>query len=187
MPNQPKFITPGQFALILLVNELNNGSCEWFNFTSETHPKLNKKNRDTGELCPWTQITKRTSTNASLKCVYENNVNSKWVKDGIQEKGENLFEAKQMAWGQFVTVDGKTSKIVIEHNGKYFVRCSFLNPLERPVSVYLDEQGNEVAKDLLKPYLTPSKPSATVEVRSYGIDSFKEVKMQGITYIISNG
>ena len=185
--SNPKFITPGQFALILLANELNNGSCEWIQYTSETTPKLNKKHRETGEPCPWSKVIKRTTAKASLKAIYENAVNNKWVKEGIQEKGENLFEAQGMKWGHFVEVDGKTSKIVIDNNGKYNVRLSFLNPNEKPVSVYLDEKGNEIPKEQLYPYLPPKKESNTVEVRSYGLDTFKEVHMQGQVYMISNG
>lgn len=175
-------VTPNELALILLVRELGDGykSCEFVQYTAETTPKLNKKHRDTGIPLPWNEVVKKVTARCSLKAIYENAVNNALVREGVQEKGENLFEAGELPWGEWLEIDGKRSKVLIRHKGQFYIRTTFVNPNEIPMVTYFAD-GKEISKDLLKGYLPPEKDELVV-VRCYKIDGMREFRMGGMIY-----
>lgn len=176
-----KEITPNELLLILIAHEFNDGfkSAEFIQYTAETDPKLKK----TGN--PYQNVVKRTTARCMLKAIYENSVNNAMVRNGDQEKGERNFEAQKMTWGEWVEIDGQKSKILITHNGKFYIRTTFNNPNEIPLVSYFDGNGTELSKVELLPFLPSKKESESgVAVRSYGLSSFKEVRLAGMIYKI---
>jgi hypothetical protein len=174
-------ITANQLLLILIAHEFNDGfkSAEFIQYTSETDPKLRK----TGN--PYQNVIKRTTARCALKVIYENAVNNAMVRNGDQEQGERNFEAQKMSWGNWVEIDGKKSKILLTHEGKFYIRTTFNNPNEIPEVSYFDGEGNELSKADLAPFLPSHKESKSgVVVRSYGLSSMKEVRMAGMIYKI---
>lgn len=173
-------ITPNQLLLILIAHEFNDGfaSAEFIQYTAETDPKLLK----TGN--PYQNVIKRTTARCMLKAIYENSVNNAMVRNGDQEQGERNFTAQKMTWGEWVEIDGQKSKILITHKGKFYIRTTFNNPNEIPEVTYL-HNDEEISKDVLRPWLpSHSESKSGVEVRSYGLSSMKEVRLNGMIYKI---
>lgn len=181
-----KKLTARELIVILMAHEMNGfTSAEFIQYTSHTKPKFNKKSRVTGEAFPWKSVTKVTTARCSLKVIYENAVNNALVKAGEQEKGENNFVAKELPWGQWVTYgDGKRSKILIEkpEEGKFYIRTTYNNPNEKPVVIYLDENGTVIPVEALKPYMAPHREEGPVVVRCYEINGMKEIRLAGTLY-----
>lgn len=179
-------VSSNELALILLMRELADGykSCEFAQYTAETELKLLKKDRNTKIPCPWSKVTKLVTARCSLKAIYENCINNALVREGVQQKGENLFEAGELPWGRWLEIDGKRSKILIEHKGGYYIRTTFVNPNEVPEVTYFAD-GKEISKDLLKGYL-PEKDDELVAVRCYKIDTMREFRMAGMVYKVEN-
>ncbi len=185
MEKQYKTLTVKELIAVLCVHELQGfTSAEFIQYVSHTTPKLNKKDRETGLTQPWESVTKVCEARCSLKVIYQNAVNNALVKEGVQEKGENLFVAQSLPWGNWVEyVNGKKSKILIEHNGKYYIRTTYNNPNEKPVVMYLDQKGEVIPYEKIKGYLPPHKDE-TVAVRCYEVNGMKEVRLAGTIYTI---
>ncbi len=185
-------ISPAELLLILAANEFNNGSCEFIQFTADTVPALNKKNRDTKEPFPYGKVIKRTETQCALKVNYENRVNKVLENAGIQEKGEHIFEAESLPWGKWLELDGKTSKVLLTHekDGQklFYIRTTFINPDYKPKVQYfqiVDGQEIPIEKELLKPYMAPDRGEEVVPVRNYGLHTMKQVHLNGVIYKVT--
>jgi len=184
-------VSANEMALILLAHELNGfTSAEFIQYDSVTEPKLNKKNRRTGLPTPWAKVLKFTTARCALKVIYENAVNNAMVREGEQEKGERNFEAKELPFGEWITFeDGKRSKILIRNGDQLYIRTTYTNPNEFPEVKYLAD-GQPVTKSDLADYLPPEREKDeakdTVAVRTYKINSMKEIRMAGKTYEITS-
>ena len=179
-------VTPTEMALILLAHEINGFvSAEFIQYDSVTEPKLNKKSRLTGNLCPFTNVKKFTTARCALKVIYENAVNNAQERAGEDRD----FEAKEMTWGEWITFEnGKRSKILIKHKGAFYIRTTYTNPTEIPEVIYMAD-GKAVSKSALAEYLPVEKEPTgeakdKVIVRTYNINSMVEIRMAGKTYSI---
>ena len=189
MEKQIETITTDALLLLIVANELNNGSCEFVQFTAETYPKMTKKDRVTGELNPFGRVKKVTTTKAALKVNYQNRVNKVLENEGYQEKGENLFVAEALPYGKWADIGGKTSKILVqkEKDGKvcFDLRTTFFEG-SKPESHYYLEDGTEIEKSKLVNFLDVPKTGEVCVVRNYGLGTMKEVRLNGVIYKIKN-
>ena len=180
-------ITVRELATVLMAHELNGfKSAEFIHYISHTTPKLNKFHRVTKEAQPWKSVTKVCTTNCSLKVIYENAVNNALVRAGEQEKGEKNFVAQELPWGNWVQYgDGSRSKILIENGEKMYIRTTYNNPNEKPIVVYLDENGKVIPFDQLVPFMGPKREEGSVTVRCYEIGGMREISIAGKIYEIT--
>lgn len=182
-------ISVQELATIIISHELNGfKSAEFCHYVSHTTPKLNKFHRVTKEPQPWSKVTKVTTTNCSLKVIYENAINNALVRAGEQEKGEKNFVAQELPWGNWVKYsDGSRSKILIEkpEDGKMYIRTTYNNPNEKAIVIYLDENGKVIPFDLLVPFMGPKREEGPVTVRCYEIGGMKEFSLAGKIYEIT--
>jgi len=171
-----KMLTIQQFAEYLKNREIEGKtSAEFSLIRTKTSPKLNKTNRNTGDPIPYKSVSKHTRSFCSLNIIYSNAVNNKAVREGYQEKGENLFVAEPLPWGSWVTLpNGKTSKVLIEKAGDLYIRATF-NTKIKPETTWIAD-GVEISKSDLIDYLPPDRENF-VEVRTFKISSIQEIHL----------
>ena len=149
-----EFLTLSQFAELLANINLST----FAQVESVTEPKLNKKNRVTGEPLPFAKVLNCRDLNVQLNYNYERQV----TKRDEKETGEpSNFEAQEHSWAKRV----KGSLACHKNLAIDIVNIDFNNidtsMLYMPyVKVRVDGQkyiadGKEIAKSLLLPFMPP--------------------------------
>jgi len=179
-----KTLSTKEFATIIMAHEINgHNSAEFSKIVTVTEPKLNKTDRVTGESRPWERVFKKSESFCMFNVIYQNAVNKALVKEGVQEKGEDLFVAEPLPWGEWlVYADGKRSKMLIRHKGELYVRATF-NLDIRPVTEYADENGLPVTAEALEGYL-PTKRDELVSVRTFKVSSIRTMHLNHSIYTV---
>lgn len=131
-----------------------------------------------GKSGPYAGTRKVSVVNVTLNAGYEKAVNRQLVREG--ETAD--FEAKDRQWGEHVE-----SCPLIENKGKLYLQgiCNAV------YSVTFLHKGRVVAKEQLTEFL-PTKSDAShqgtdkeIVVRSWGLDSIKEITLKGERYQVS--
>jgi len=139
---------------------------------SKTTPKLLKKHRDSGEPCPYSNVSKVSRTNGMMNFDYEKAVNRQLVREGKEDN----FEAVERKWGKHIT------RGIIEHKGKYYLQLKVQNAIE---SVYLqNDERVEIDKGYLPKQSTKQGVKKEVIVRDYSLDNISSIKIGGESYDI---
>ncbi len=180
----PKSISYSAFVKLLQEREEAGKTSAEFSFIKTlTEPKALKKSRVTGLPNPYKSISKYSKSFCAFNVIYQNSMNKALEKEGLQEKGENLFVSEPLPFGEWVKLsNGKSSKILIEHNGIFYIRATF-NTKIPPVTEWFAD-GKEVSKDELRDYL-PLERENLVEVRSFKVTSIQEIHIDKEVYILS--
>lgn len=119
---------------------------------------------------------------------YENAVRREGERQGAKEAAS--FQAESRPWGQWVI----PSKVAT-HNGKLYLRTQSA-PRQRKVSpwkvrAYRDASGKFLSPETVKPFLPEKGDSARqtavgleakIEVREFGFDSIKKIRIDGRTF-----
>lgn len=159
-----------------------------------TRPKLNKKNRDTKEPCPFAMgVERRALRNVQIGANYQNSVNNQRQR----EDNETEFNA-QALWGGKGIRDTTYTIKHIETGKRYFaVKPASDADTGIAVAPKSDEwrdvaTGKVVSFDAVKPYLPPvSEQPATQETdkmvswRTIGVDSIVSIQC-GDTYFLQH-
>jgi len=181
-----KFISLSQFAYLL--STITGSS--FAQAISETEPKLNKKSRVTGLPIPFAKVVNCRNLNLQLNYNYENQVNNKSLKEGIEPE----FEATAHAWAK------RVSGALASHKDYNTIGLDILSldvtKLYMPyVKNRVDSQtfiadGKEIAKDILNDFFPPkgnyeNQPQEKkVLVEYMKLTSIKEFSYNGTEYKI---
>ena len=154
---------------------------------TSTEPKMNKKNRETGEANPFLNCMVRriAHRNGIIGASYENAVNNQRKREEHPEAGEFRAESLWNGKGRHIG----SSKILVEHtdSGKRYLvfypsrTQAILNDVW-----YVDNQETELND--LKPYLPPVSKSTRQETdkeitwRVIALDSIISLSLNGKTY-----
>lgn len=114
-----------------------------------TEVKLLKKNRETGEPCPYVGVRKKTTCQAMVGTDYENGVNNRREKEGI----DSNFEAAPHQWAD------RTEKPVISTNktgDQYYANLRVLKTLD----VQYECDGKEFDRELIRDFEPKKSPSS---------------------------
>ena len=139
----------------------------------ETEPKMNKTGNPFFGL-----IVKKQAMNGVVGFDYEAAVNRLAEKEGAEAR-----EAKPRVWG-VLTAD----RIFVEHKGNYYLRMKVQSSCGEGPKYYSKETGEEISKDLLKPWMPERKKSSTqsdltgeVVERDIALSNVRELKIKGLT------
>jgi hypothetical protein len=154
-------------------------------FIARTPVKMNKTMAgDRSKPNPYLdKVVKEQKSNVFINFNYQNSVNRALAKEGKEAD----FEAKPRKWG--VKVPGTP---LVTHEGRYYLEARFLN--NEPSVKYLME-GQEIEKDLLKPYITEKNVESIKEnqgleeiviMRDFKIDNIMQITFGGTTYVVSD-
>ena len=99
------------------------------------------------------------------------------VKKGLQKKGQKKFKAQGMKWGEKLKLsNGKRSKALIIHDGKYYLRTTF--NLNRSDEVIFMKGKKRVNEAWINRFLSKRK-SEFLKVRNYSLSSIREIHIDG--------
>lgn len=157
-----------------------------------TQPKFNKKSRSTKE--PFEVLFKGNVICTSTRYVsignnYGTSVNNRLEKEGNENAGE--FVAEELPWGKWV----EGSKILIEHNGNYYIRLSYLNGNEYKSEYIYHYENGEILNNnelciLRKDFMTLPKEDSgrqgteeTVRVNSVKLSGILRLKFDGKVFV----
>ena len=142
--------------------------CTFATIKTDTIPKIKK-------TCPISNVHKVSHLNVMIGFNYENAVNNQRSREEIEQE----FSSQPRKWG--VRVDLKT----VEHNGKTYLTYAALNHYS---TVYIDETGNKINTEVIKPYLYAKSHSNTqmtekeIIYRDVNIENVREITMNGQTF-----
>lgn len=94
-----------------------NGGAKLVGLTIKTEPKLLKKNRETGEPCPFHNVTRISERVVMLGCNYGNCVNNQRDREGL----ETDFVPQQLWNGKGQHVEGHPFLIQHVDTGKKYI------------------------------------------------------------------
>lgn len=136
--------------------------------------KGGKKNPMQGRVIKVTEGANTMIVSASDKSAYESMVRRRMEAEG---KDASTFELQPRKWGSRIE-----NTPLIEHNGKYYLECFFMNPGKS--KYYLDDV--EIAKDDIEglPEVKVSEESQggienKVVIRTFSLDSIDRIRMNG--------
>lgn len=136
------------------------GISTFISMNTKTTVKLNKKNRVSGEPCPYGDVFKTTYwSNLLVGAKYENRVNNLQEKQG----DERDFVAQSRTWGEHV------SQALIAHKDKFYIECYF-DTCSTINSSYEDNNGNTLTYAELEHYM-PIKSDNVVSIINVAIDN----------------
>lgn len=173
--------------LVKLVNSVIGERAAIVTIETATVVKLNKKNRETGEPCPFTQgVMRRAKRNVILGSDYENVVNGRREKAGE----ERDFDAASL-WG------GKgrhLNRHFCYHvdNGKVYLAYLPRTDADRVVvnleSEYVDiATGETVDSSDVTPYLPPVREAASrVDWRLIEVGNVTSLTYAGVKYTFAH-
>jgi hypothetical protein len=172
---------------ILLLNQVGS-SAKFISIETLTEPKTLKKSRENSasleECFKTNKIFKRSKLTVQINASYDNSVNNRREKAGVEEE----FESGKLPYGHFVG----ESKILIEHNGEYYARVFQTNNLNGKTAVYEKTNGQHLSEtevEYLKNNFLSEKPEF---VKSQGL-SYEEsskptnYKLSGIKSVVMDG
>lgn len=142
-------------------------------FVSRTVPVMRKTDNPY-----FGRIIKETRVNGVIRWDYQTAVN----KQRVRELKEPTFESEPRAWGERVP-----GTPLIQHKDLFYLEVK----VERASSVYLTDDGSEVALDDLKPFL-PKKGEGRQEVekpvilRDYRLDHIIKIIWHGLEMDVSH-
>jgi hypothetical protein len=145
-----QFITIRQFAELLMSY---NGS-KFAQAQSVTEPKLNKKNRETGELLPFKTVLNCRNINVQLNFDYEGQINRREIKEGAETPE---FQATEHSWARHF----KGALAVHKSELASDIMDVDLSKAYMPyVKIRVDSQqyiadGKVISKDALTPFMPP--------------------------------
>ena len=139
----------------------------------ETEPKMNKRGNPFFGL-----VVKKQTMNGVVGFDYYNAVNRL-----AEKEGKEVRETKPRAWG-VLTAD----RVFAEHKGNYYLRMKVQSSCGEGPKYFIKATGEEVAKDLLKPWMPERKKSSTqsdltgeVVERDIALSNVRELKIKGLT------
>lgn len=146
-----EFLTIGQFASLLMTIKLS----AFAQVQSVTEPKLNKKNRETGEPMPFKTVLNCRNLNVQLNYNYENQIIHREEKEGAEN---GSFEASEHSWARPLSEGALATRKSIEENDVKLIAPDFL--YMPYVKVRVDSQkyiadGREIDKAEIVPFMPP--------------------------------
>lgn len=174
-PPKIQLITHRQLLNRLIKREMNNGCSAISVIKAETNPIRIGKN---GAGIKIKKFRKILISSFMINVDYENAVNNKMVKKGLQKKSQRKFKAQGMKWGEKLKLpNGKRSKALIIHDGKYYLRTTFnLNRISDEV-IYMNG-SKRVTEAWWDQFFTRGKPEF-LKVRNYSLKSIREIHIDG--------
>lgn len=161
---------------------------QFVTFTSETTPRM-RKTVD-GRGTPYNEfhdengnclVTKVSRVNGIINFRYKNSVNNQRERE--QGPDHEPFEPEPRKWGE--RLEGMP---LVEHKGRYYLEVK----VERSLgTTYLDENGDEIEREALEPYLYRSRQPSTQQtetpiiLRDYRVENITEITVNGSTLEIS--
>ena len=155
-----------------------------------TRPKLNKRNRNTGELCPFPLgVERRSYRNVQLGAIYANSVNNQREREGNADEftPQGLWVSKDYPNG----AGERDSMLTVKHKGtgeRYFAYKPASDSetgiaLPPKVDSWVDvATGKVIEFESVKPYLPPtSEQPATQETDK--MISWRTMKCQNVLQI----
>ena len=138
-------------------------------FTSETVPRLLAGN-------PWVNLVKSSRVNANLCFDYEKAVNRQRIREGKVAD----FVVQPRKWGKHI---GKSP--VVEHKGKLYLNAK----INSSTAVYIADgkivTDAEVYAWMGEKHSGRQHVDKTVESRDFSMENIRELRMDGIEYIIN--
>lgn len=180
-----KFLTIQQFAQLLTSY---NGS-KFAQAQSVTEPKLNKKNRLTGEPMPFKTVLNARNINIQLNYDYEGQINRREIKEGA-EVAE--FSATEHAWAKHFqgALAVHKSELATDILSLDLTKCYMPYVKMRIDSQKYIADGQEISKDILLPFM-PQKDDYSnqgienkVRVEYMKLTSIKTFVCDGVEYQI---
>lgn len=144
-----------------LIQVLKNSKAQPVGLTTDTDARLPKKSGFAG-------TRKLSNVNGFIGVNYENCVNNKLEKEGFERE----FQAGERVWGEH-------SEGLIEKDGKFYLQIK----VEHVKSEYIKD-GKKIPLSELSNVLKTKEEF--IKVRSYSLDSIKEVRMNGQIYQIGD-
>lgn len=142
----------------------------FFSFQALTKPQQRK----TGN--PYDEILKLSTINASTGFDYEANVQAQQVREGLPPD----FQAQARKWGT------KLSEVLIEHEGKFYIRCRVLKTLDDPI--FFGRRGQKlikVQKTEIEAWLSPARRASTqntekeIVYRDFLVQNIRSINILG--------
>lgn len=164
----PKITTT---ELVALLSTIKGNT--FFSFEALTKPEQRKTDN------PYDEILKLSTINASTGFDYESNVQAQQVREGLNPN----FKAQARKWGN------KISDVLIEHEGKHYIRCRVLKTLEDPI--FFGRRGHElirVEKASIEAWLPPKRRAATqntdkeIVYRDFLVSNVRRITILNGTY-----
>jgi hypothetical protein len=155
--------------------------------TAVTDVKMNKgRGENTNPYLD--RLFKKQVSNVFINFSYTNAVNKRLVKEGK----EATFEAKERAWGDRVmNPDTGKQTPLITHNGAFYLEAGFITKNSPKVEYQLDGEPVEdtaLFENWLPKTNTSSRQGLSDEnevvLRTFKLDSVREVKVNGTTYVV---
>lgn len=180
-----KLITTTKFAAMLASHK---GSM-FVKLVTATEPKMNQKHRETKAPNPFLgkRVLRMAERHGIVGASYENAVDNQRVREGHGV----VFKAESLWNGAGEHVEG--SQALVRHRGTGKLYLVFYP--HREDSVMQDAwsvDGEEVASDILKPYLAPSTGSKRQETereiqwRTIALENVAQIQMNGEIYVIAD-
>ena len=137
-----------------------------------TEPKMNKRNNPF-----YGTVEKRQTMNGIIGFDYEKAVNRLAEKEGAEAR-----EAKPRAWGVL-----SDDRIWVLHNGGHYLRMKVQSSCGEGPKYFIKETGEEISKELLKPWMPERKKSSTqsdlegeVIERDITLSNVKVIRIKGM-------
>jgi len=150
-----------------------DASASFVSIESETEPRMRKTDNPF-----FGSVTKMSEVRGIINFHYANAVNNQREREGVEE----MFEAQPRVWGERID---KTP--LVKHKGSFYIEMKVEDVKD---SKFVDNDGNEVSRDKLKPFLYENKKPSTqgtekiIFIRDYKVDSIKKIRMYGEEYVI---
>lgn len=149
---------------------------------------LNKKNRDTGEPCPFSQgVMRRARRNVMLGSNYENVVNGRREKAGEEPdfKAESLWKGKGRRLNRHFAYHADSGKVYLV----YLPKTDADNVVVNYESEYVDiATGETVDSDKVTPYMPPySEAASGVAWRLMEVSNVTSLVYGGQKYSFAHG
>jgi len=148
--------------------------------TVEVKARLNKKNRETKEKCPFVNVTKVSRVNGFIGWIYTNSVNNQRGREGQKAN----FEAQPRKWGERLA-----GTPLVAHKGKLYVELK----VEKALATEYFADGEKVDVEVLVPYLPPRRNESgrqgvekAIILRDYGLAGIKEITINGELFVVES-
>jgi hypothetical protein len=169
-------LTINQIELIILLKGVKRPT--FTSIVSETNPKMNKTNNPYFD-----KVVKKSKGNYFIGGSYEDMVNTRMVKEGLQP----TFESMECSVGQ--KVEGSTCLQFNEKLNRHYLQY-FIFPTSNIKSEFIFE-NNSIEKVMFEDYLVKKSESSRQPQdnkhtpQSFKIESIKEISLNGNHYIVT--
>ena len=143
---------------------------------TETYPRLNVKDRNTGMPNVFGKVLKTVESRVELNNIYQNNVNNQLVREDKQDN----FKAKKQS-GKHKWNGSRNISVKDTDDSVFYFRLGYTN--SKPVVSFEDENGKSLTRQELAGYLPVKNDNYSqgtdkeIVVRDVFLSSIKEIRI----------